>query len=108
MSQGLGSKTDFTDIGDTKFVPGPIYDHQKLYTIATEVEKKKTVTQNGFFNKFDKYENICYEGMEKAFYCKEGKGPGAYLGQETVMTSPTKNSKKFSISKADRGLIGKK
>jgi hypothetical protein len=44
------------------------------------ISKKRNPSSDfGFFNKFDKYDNICYKGMEKHFYGRETKGPGAYL-----------------------------
>lgn len=30
-------------------------------------------------NTFDKYDKICYKGMEKHFYLRETVGPGAYI-----------------------------
>ena len=43
--------------------------------------------------------------MDHDFYGREGKGPGAYLKQEFVVTSPVKNSSRYSVPKNDRGLL---
>jgi hypothetical protein len=76
---GYGSKADFTNQKETQNVPGPIYNHHETMSMANESLRKKTVTQNGFFNGFDKYDKICYSGMEKHYYLRETQGPGAYL-----------------------------
>ena len=59
----------------------------------------------GFYNKFEKYEKICYKGMEQSFYGKDTKGPGAYLKQEFVHLSPTIKASQYSIPRSDRGLL---
>ena len=53
---------------------------------------KQPKTMYGFFNKYDKWDKTCYKGMEQSFYGREGKGPGAYLKQDFVVTSPVKNT----------------
>lgn len=45
--------------------------------------------------------------MEQHFYGRETKGPGAYLSQDFVHTSPSKAASKFSVPKQDRGLLTK-
>ena len=102
---GFGEKTDFTNIGEARAVPGPIYNHHEKNSLSYLLNKRKTVAQNHFGNKFDKYDMICYEGMEQHFYLRGTKGPGAYLPQDLVPTSKNKNNGKFSIPKTDRGLL---
>ena len=43
--------------------------------------------------------------MEQHFYMRETKGPGAYLKQDFVHTSPTQKASQFSVPKTDRGLL---
>ena len=59
----------------------------------------------GFYNKYDKWERTCYKGMEQHFYMRETKGPGAYIKQDFVHTSPTIKASEFSVPKTDRGLL---
>jgi len=68
-------------------------------------KKNHPKSLNGFYNKFDKYDKTCYKGMEQHFYGRESKGPGAYLKQDFVHLSPTKEASKFSVPKNDRGLL---
>ena len=67
--------------------------------------KQNPRTMHGFYNKYDKWDKTCYKGMEQSFYGREGKGPGAYLTQGFVATSPTKTASQFSVPKSDRGLL---
>ena len=46
--------------------------------------------------------------MDHDFYGREGKGPGAYLKQEFVATSPTRVASKYSVPQNDRGLLSPK
>jgi len=59
----------------------------------------KPKTLNGFYNKFDAYEMICYPGQEQFFFGRESKGPGAYLPMEFIALSPAKNPLKYSVPK---------
>ena len=43
--------------------------------------------------------------MEKHFYLRKTKGPGAYLSQDFIHLSPTQKASQFSVPKTDRGLL---
>ena len=66
---------------------------------------KNPSTEHGFYNTYDKYDKICYDGMQKHYYLRETKGPGAYLNSDFIHTSPTLKASQYSIPKDDRGLL---
>lgn len=77
-------------------------------SIAYQSFKKNPSTPYGFYNNYDKYDKICYSGMEKHFYGRETIGPGGYLSNDTVQHSLLKTSQRFSMTKKDRGLLTSK
>ena len=91
-SMGFGQKSDFTNAVQAAQVPGAKYQAHELTSLAYLSRKGNPKTMHGFFNKYDKWDRTCYKGMEQAFYGREGKGPGAYLKQDFVVTSPTRNT----------------
>lgn len=62
-------------------------------------------SSNTFYNGFDKYDKICYKGMEKHFFGRESKGPAHYLSQNMVLQSQNSRSSMFSVPKKDRKLL---
>lgn len=62
---------------------------------------------HSFYNSYDRYEKICYKGMEKHFYLKESVGPGHYMPLGVVHQSYNTNSSKYSVPKNDRKLLKK-
>lgn len=68
---------------------------------------KNPSSKNGFYNNFDKYDKICYKGMEQHFYLRESMGPGAYMTQDFIHESKTKMASKYSVPKKNRGLLTK-
>mmetsp|Transcript_2236 Transcript_2236/g.3391 ORF Transcript_2236/g.3391 Transcript_2236/m.3391 type:complete len:123 (-) Transcript_2236:123-491(-) len=105
---GFGAKSDFTSVKSQIETPAPThYDphlHESL-SYKSKKSMKSTTQQHGFFNKYDKYEKICYKGMEQHFYCRDTKGPGAYLPQSFVHQSLTKKAQEYSVPKNNRGLL---
>lgn len=69
-------------------------------------QKKNPAGDNGFFNPYSKYDKIIEKGMEKYFYGRETKGPGAYLPTDVIVASSVhKKGENFSIPKSNRGLL---
>jgi hypothetical protein len=89
---GFGQKSDFTAASQLREFPGAKYQAHEIASLAYQSRKNNPRTQHGFFNKYDKWDKTCYKGMEQAFYGREGQGPGAYLAQGFVVTSPTRNT----------------
>jgi hypothetical protein len=89
---GYGTKSDFTNSKQLKQIPGAKYEAHEINSLAYQSLKQNPKTMHGFYNKWDKWANTCYKGMEQSFYGREGKGPGAYLKQDFVVTSPTRNT----------------
>jgi len=101
---GFGSKSDFMSVKNE--TPGPShYDMHIKQSLSYKSMKNNPKTPHGFFNKYDKYEKICYKGMEQHFYGRESKGPGAYLSQDYIHHSLSKRSQNYSIPKDNRGLL---
>lgn len=104
---GYGNRSDFTNSRMLKSVPGAKYDFHEQNSMSALSKKNNPKTMTGFFNKYDKWEKTCYSGMEQHFYGRETKGPGAYLQQDFVHTSPSKKASQFSVPRQDRGLLTK-
>lgn len=60
-------------------MPGPKYNHHIIDSMSVISQKKNPTSEHGFFNPYSKYDKIIEKGMEKYFYGRETKGPGAYL-----------------------------
>mmetsp|Transcript_5660 Transcript_5660/g.9738 ORF Transcript_5660/g.9738 Transcript_5660/m.9738 type:complete len:244 (-) Transcript_5660:250-981(-) len=93
VSIGVGEKSDFLGIKKSKLLPGP--DHYERHvkdSISYQSLKKNPKTPHGFYNNYDKYDKICYKGMEQHFYGRESQGPGYYLSQDYVSQSLSKKS----------------
>ena len=103
---GFGKRSDFTANKEAAEVPAADYNHHINSSLAETSRKKNPKTMNGFFNKFDAYEKICYPGMEQFFYGKDSPGPGTHMTQDFYITSKNSNSSKFSVPKANRGVTG--
>ena len=104
---GYGEKSDFMNLKNADDTPAP---NQYNVHMKNSIEEKNDSLsrpirqQYGFRNTYDKYEKICYEGMEQHFYLREGKGPGAYM---SIDHDPSETSKmpspfKYSIPSARR------
>ena len=76
---GYGQKSDFTNSKEAAKIPGAKYNNHEYNSISYRSKKRNPKTHMGFYNKYDKYEKICYKGMEQHFYMRDTKGPGAYL-----------------------------
>ena len=50
----------------------------------SETSKVNKNQPHTFANTYDKYEKICYKGMEQHFYLRESVGPGTYMSQDMV------------------------
>ena len=90
---------------------GPAPNHYNAH-IRNSIEKvnesmaRPPNQQYGFRNTYDKYEKICHKGMEKHFYLREGKGPGAYMSidHDPSDTSKMPSPFKYSIPSARRPM----
>ena len=102
---GYGTKSDFTNQREMSQIPGAKYNSHEINSLSYQSKKQNPSSATGFYNKYDKWEKTCYKGMEKHFYMRETKGPGAYLKTEFVHLSPTQRASKYSIPKTDRGLL---
>lgn len=106
VSMGFGNKSDFLKVRDPQDRPAPgQYNIHETQSMSYINSIRKNNTPHGFFNKYDKYEKICYKGMEQHFYLRETVGPGAYISQDTKSMSRTLTSMSMSIPKNDRGLL---
>lgn len=92
IGMGYGPRSDFTNSKMMKSVPGAKYDFHEQNSMSSLSKKNNPKTMNGFFNKWDKWEKTCYAGMEQHFYGRETLGPGAYVSQDFVHTSPSKRA----------------
>lgn len=62
---GFGKKSDFMHVHPGNQTPGPSqYESFIKDSLSYKSVKKNPKSSNGFFNKYDKYEKICYKGME--------------------------------------------
>ena len=96
---GYGKKVDFMRLKYANESPAPKYDAHIKDSITYQSVKNNPKTLNGFYNKFDKYEGICYKGMEKSYFGKESQGPGAYMPMEQIYDSSKRSSSKYTVSK---------
>jgi hypothetical protein len=69
-SIGIGSRSDFTKLADQKNKPGPGYHESHIINSIAKnsVDRVNRNHSCTFQNGFDKYNMICYKGMEQAFY----------------------------------------
>lgn len=104
---GFGKKYDFTD-SPSKDNPGPMYDQHEVNSLSYISKLKNSPSLKGFNSPHSKYDQIIYKGQEKHYYGRNGKGPGAYLKQDMVMTSNYKSSPRAIIPKSDRGLLNER
>lgn len=105
---GRGGKSDFLNLKQADKVPAPNqYDVDVKESLAYQSIKKTKVGKSecGFYNNYDKYDKICYKGMEKHFYLRETKGPGAYLSQDRHSLARANTHICYSVPKRDRGLL---
>ena len=60
---GFGEKSDFMGVKRGGLTPGPDrYDTKN--SISNNSMLKNPSSKNGFYNTHDKYDKICYKGME--------------------------------------------
>lgn len=106
-SIGIGERSDFTKLADQKNKPGPGHHNSHIFNSIAKnsVDKVNPKHSCTFQNGFEKYNMICYKGMEQAFYLTQSKGPGSYVGLKTHDESQFKSASQFSIPKQKRGLL---
>ena len=109
-SMGFGKKSDFTKVRPEQVTPGPKYNDFIKQSISYKSQMQSSQMSqakgtNTFFNGFDKYDKICYKGMEKHFYMRETVGPGHYMSNNTVLQSFNPRASQFSVPKNDRKLL---
>jgi len=105
---GYGGKSDYMNLKAANIVPAPNqYEVDIKDSLAYQSLKKVAIARNqhGFYNGYDKYDKICYDGMEKHFYLRETKGPGAYLSQDAQSLKRVNTQISYSVPKRDRGLL---
>lgn len=106
---GFGKKSDFMEVRKEQVTPAPNrYDAFVKNSLSYRSKMSNPASNNGFYNKYDKYDNICYKGMEKHFYLRESAGPGAYLPIEYIYESKTQRAGQYSVPKDKRGLLSSK
>lgn len=106
---GYGTKFDFTRIRPEQVTPGPKYNDHIKSSISYLSQNSKTNKNQAhtFYNSYDKYEGICYKGMEKHFYLRETVGPGHYMPLGMVYQSHNPKASQYSVPKNDRKLLKK-
>lgn len=89
--------------------PGPKYNDYIKSSLSYLSQNSKTNKNQAhtFYNSYDKYEKICYKGMEHHFYLRESVGPGQYMPQGMVLQSHNTKSSQYSVPKNDRKLLKK-
>lgn len=74
--------------------------------MSVQSKKKNPSSLKGFYSPHSSYEKIIEKGMEKYYYGRESKGPGAYLNLDVpVNLTEFKKGEKFSIARSNRGLL---
>ena len=102
---GFGKKYDFTQTERKEKTVSPGPQKYSVKNSISYLSSKLPKAKNGFYNKYDKYEGICYQGMEKAFYLKGSPGVGSYMGNEMISHSLVNNASRWNFPKKDRGLL---
>lgn len=62
---GIGKKSDFMAVKTSNQTPGPDHYESNVKTsISYQSQRRNPSTSHGFYNTHDKYDKICYKGME--------------------------------------------
>ena len=105
---GYGTRMDFMRLKNGNDTPAPNrYDSHIKESISYQSVKTNPKTPYGFYNNYDKYEKICYHGMEHHFYLRESQGPGAYLPLDQIYDSKSRKAQQYSVPRNNRGLLAK-